>query len=264
MRRTLVLLGISALVLGTSALPSDAITYGEPDGDLHPEVGALVVEWEGELLIDCSGTLIAPTVFWTAAHCVIWAPENTPFYVTFDTEIDVEDVEASTLLSGTVFAHPDAWMGGMSEAFDIAVVVLDEPVTSIDPAVLPGEGYLSEMSKQELREAEFTPVGYGATRITQQGGFQSIVDIDGVRRYANQSFLSLQKAWLLLSMNPATGNGGTCYGDSGGPHFLGGTESHLIVSITVTGDSPCKATDKTYRLDTTSARDFLDQYVELL
>ena len=39
--------------------------------------------------------------------------------------------------------------------------------------------------------------------------------------YALQSALNLEKAWLLLSMNPSTGSGGTCYGDSGGPHFLG-------------------------------------------
>jgi secreted trypsin-like serine protease len=62
-------------------------------------------------------------------------------------------------------------------------------------------------------------------------------------------------------MNPATGSGGTCYGDSGGPHFLGGPRSNLIVSITVTGDAVCKATDKTYRLDTAAARAFLDDFV---
>ena len=37
---------------------------------------------------------------------------------------------------------------------------------------------------------------------------------------AVQEALSLNKAWLELSMNPSTGNGGTCFGDSGGPHFL--------------------------------------------
>jgi secreted trypsin-like serine protease len=77
---------------------------------------------------------------------------------------------------------------------------------------------------------------------------------------ANQSFLSLQKAWLTLNMNPSTGSGGTCYGDSGGPHFLGGVSSKLIVSVTVTGDAMCRATDTTYRIDTPWARDFLEQF----
>jgi hypothetical protein len=60
-------------------------------------------------------------------------------------------------------------------------------------------------------------------------------------------------------MNQATGDGGTCYGDSGGPHFLGS----VVVSVTVTGDVWCKATDKTYRVDTKPARDFLAGFVRL-
>jgi hypothetical protein len=62
-------------------------------------------------------------------------------------------------------------------------------------------------------------------------------------------------------MNPSVGSGGTCYGDSGGPHFLG--SSNLVVSITVTGDRFCRATDVTYRTDTVSARNFLRDYVTL-
>jgi hypothetical protein len=64
-------------------------------------------------------------------------------------------------------------------------------------------------------------------------------------------------------MQPSTGDAGTCYGDSGGPHFLGGVQSNLIVSTTITGDTACRATDKTYRLDTASARGFLDDFVTL-
>jgi hypothetical protein len=64
-------------------------------------------------------------------------------------------------------------------------------------------------------------------------------------------------------MNPSTGSGGTCYGDSGGPHFLGGVASTLIVSITITGDAMCQATDKTCRLDTEAAREFLADFVAL-
>jgi hypothetical protein len=44
---------------------------------------------------------------------------------------------------------------------------------------------------------------------------------------------------------------------------LGGETSNLLVSITVTGDAPCRATDRTYRLDTASARDFLGEFVDL-
>ena len=62
-------------------------------------------------------------------------------------------------------------------------------------------------------------------------------------------------------MNPATGDGGTCYGDSGGPNFLGDT--NLLAATTITGDFMCRATNVTYRLDTASARSFLGQFVTL-
>ena len=85
------------------------------------------------------------------------------------------------------------------------------------------------------------------------------------RNRADQEFLSLTKAWLTNSMNTATGNGGTCYGDSGGPHYIhmNNTETNIVVSVTVTGDANCKATDKTYRVDTVAARNFLDDFVTL-
>jgi hypothetical protein len=37
----------------------------------------------------------------------------------------------------------------------------------------------------------------------------------------------------------------------------------LLASTTITGDAPCYATNVTYRLDTASARGFLDQFVAL-
>ena len=71
--------------------------------------------------------------------------------------------------------------------------------------------------------------------------------------------------YLCLSQNPATGSGGTCYADSGGPNFLGAgsTETDIIAGITITGDSLCKSTNVIYRLDTGSARAFLKDYVAL-
>jgi hypothetical protein len=256
MRRTLAttLILISVLFF---VLPARAITFGQLDRGRHPNVGALVVEFgdPAELGPFCSGTLISPTVFLTAAHC-IQALESLgieEWWVTFSRRAD----STATLLTGTAFVAPGANAGGFNDPLDLAVVVLDARVTGITPARLPSEGLLDQTT---LKGAKFTAVGYGATRDTQQGGFDAIADnVD--RRFATQFFLSLQKAWLLLSMNPATGSGGTCYGDSGGPHFLGGPRSNLIVSITVTGDAVCKATDKTYRLDTAAARAFLDDFV---
>ena len=63
------------------------------------------------------------------------------------------------------------------------------------------------------------------------------------------------------AMNEALGNGGTCYGDSGGPNFLGSTT--VLAATTITGDAVCRATNVVYRLDTPGARTFLAQFVTL-
>lgn len=265
MRRLIVLVAALSALWLMAAPPAGAIVYGQPDGNRHPNVGTYVIEIEEELASVCSGTLIAPTVFLTASHCTAAGEAimgSNRAWVSFD---PVFDPETSTLLAGTSFTHPDfgfSGPGGASDPHDIAVVVLDEPV-GITPAHLPTEGLLDELkAARELDDATFTAVGYGAVRETRKKGPQNILPNEE-RRFALQSALALRPAWLQLSMNEATGDAGTCFGDSGGPHFLGGEESNLIVSITVMGDAMCKATDTTYRVDTASARDFLAQFVTL-
>ena len=76
---------------------------------------------------------------------------------------------------------------------------------------------------------------------------------------------SVTIGYLRISQKPATGDGGTCYGDSGGSNFLGAgaSETNVVTSTTITGDSYCKSTNVTYRLDTRSSRNFLKDYVTL-
>ncbi|HEU4448532.1 MAG TPA: trypsin-like serine protease, partial [Gaiellaceae bacterium] len=143
------------------------------------------------------------------------------------------------------------------DTHDVAVVVLDDPATGIAPAGLPTLDQLDEMS---LKSQRFVAVGYGTVREDKRTGPHSLF-FDGQRRFAEQSFNALNKQWLRLSMNPSTGSGGTCYGDSGGPHFIG--SSNVVASLTITGDRFCRSTDVTYRLDTASARAFLDDFVTL-
>jgi secreted trypsin-like serine protease len=85
------------------------------------------------------------------------------------------------------------------------------------------------------------------------------------RWYAAGEFNALNPTYLRISQNQATGDGGTCSGDSGGPQFLGAgaDETKTQVSITITGDVFCFATNVTYRLDTPQARAFLSQFVTL-
>jgi secreted trypsin-like serine protease len=260
-KRKILLASILAVLALLIAIPASAITFGELDGERHPNVGALVIVYEdGTKDIVCTGTLISPTVFLTAAHCVDWMPDYgiapDEVYVTFDTSFDQD----SPIYPGTYYFPPDAWHD-ISDPKDVAVVVLDSPITDIAPASLPTANLLTEMKAAgELKDQTFVAVGYGTLREDKTGGSHSFY-WDPNRRFVEQSYLALTKAWLKLSMNPSTGNGGTCYGDSGGPHFLGDTG--MVVAVTVTGDATCRATDVDYRLDTASARDFLGQFVTL-
>ena len=259
----------AALVLATAA-PAQAITFGQPDGNRHPQVGAMLFDGDPASPgpdVRCSGTLIAPDVFLTASHCTEGLDGQEGVYVTFDPEYDEDAANPASAIPGTAHTHPEfgfSGPGGRSDPHDIAVIVLDRPATGITPARLPQAGLLDRLKAgHRLDDETFTAVGYGLVRETKTGGPHGFVDSEGVRRFALQHARSLQPQWLTLSMNPSTGSGGTCYGDSGGPHFLGGERSTQLVSITVTGDAMCRATDTTYRLDTPSARAFLDDFVPL-
>jgi len=253
---------IAALFIAAALLivtPVLAITFGQPDGNGHPNVGAMIVqEPDGVKYLYCSGTLIAPDVFLTASHCTVaaaaYGADPHDAYVTFDPVWD----ENATLHRGTYYINPD-YGHDSHDLHDVAVIVLDEPITDITPASLPTAGLLDELKDaKQLKDQMFVTVGYGTFRDDKTAGPHSL-DGYGERYYAEQYFQALKPYWIQLSMNPSTGSGGTCYGDSGGPHFLGDT----VVSLTVTGDMWCRATDVTYRLDTDSARTYLSDFVEL-
>jgi hypothetical protein len=231
---------------------ASAITYGQPDGNNHPNVGALVGTFDGQTRPYCSGTLISPTHFLTAAHCDIGTSEVT---LTFESVY----TSKSKLYEGTFYGDP-LYNQSQSDPHDIAVVVFEKPIRGIEPAQLPILGQFESVAKDQ----KFTTVGYGGQEALNQPGGPVIGHLN-TREYAVSTFDALGPGYLRLSQNPATGDGGSCYGDSGGPNFLGAgsKETDIIAGITITGDALCKSTNVIYRLDTGSARAFLKDYVAL-
>jgi hypothetical protein len=237
----------AVLTIASAAL---AITYGAPDGNRHPNVGALLAptQYSDGTWVTCSGTLIAPRIFLTAAHC---DQDVSRVAVTFDSSYVAP---TGRTYWGTWRADP-AFTQAQNDSHDLAVVVLDKAVKGIAPARLPAAGSLGGLKV----ETKFTSVGYGAQSVTIDKG--PTFHYADIRYFATGSLNAVTPAWLRISMNPATGDGGTCYGDSGGPNFLGNTD--LLAATTITGDFMCRATNVTYRLDTASARSFLGQFVAL-
>ena len=254
-RKLLCLLVLALLSLAPGAF---AITFGEPDGGDHPNVGGVVVDIDGDKFLVCTGTLISPTVFLTAAHCIF----DGDYFVSFDSEITA----SSKLHPGTPFVHPD-FTFSQNDTHDLAVIVLAKAVKGITPAALPSAGLLDRMAADHtLHSQKFTAVGYGLhERVHTPGGGAPLFENNNERWRSVSEFNSLTQSWLRLSQNPATGDGGTCFGDSGGPNFLGSgnDETPIIAAVTITGDAFCRATNVIYRLDTESARSFLGQFVPL-
>jgi hypothetical protein len=198
-------------------------------------------------------------VFLTAAHCTAYLEmlqnldPDVKIWVSFD-----ETLPGTLLEVAGVFTHPN-YNITQSNPCDVGVLILAEEVTGIDLANLPDKGFLDKLKKQGKfrqgsQEADFTVVGYGGTLSWPP----PYIEYDDSRQYAESEYQALLKSWLRLSQNLATGDGGTCYGDSGGPAFWTEPDgSEILVGITSWGDVPCVASGFYYRVDTADTLDFI-------
>jgi hypothetical protein len=252
-----VLVVVMALVLGTIGTAL-AITYGEPDGDGHPYVGMYYFsDWEGDWR--CSGTLISPRVFLTAGHCTY---EAFNARVSFDTEI----TEDSKWYSGTAYAHPsyDPYWTEFPNTYDVGVIVLDKPVKMKVYGEIPDIGVLDGLdTSRGHQDLIVRTVGYGDQSIKPQ-------EQSDLVRYTSTSMLENLRSNnndgynMQTSNNPSVvhGEGGACFGDSGGPVFYP-ADSDTVVGIVSFGMNwNCKGADWSYRVDTQDTQDFVNAFLK--
>ena len=139
---------------------------------------------------------------------------------------------------------------------DVGVVVLEEPVDLAEYPVLATEGFLSDLKATgDIRGDTFVNVGYGLL----EGDLPPELTDNESRYFSTSPYSALTPNNLRLLQNTiATGQGGTCFGDSGGPHFW--EDTLTIVSVTSWGDAICRANDMTQRVDIASVLDWLAEF----
>ena len=257
---------IGALITALTPSPARAITNGFPDtSNKFSNVGAVLAlsPDPSQTFQVCSGTLIAPTVFLTVAHCAhffmrVLEPQGFSPFVSFGNPTPLAELtDVSTLIPvNQIIPNPKYVFSDdkvvnphhRADPGDVAVMILPE-VAGIMPATLPTLGLLDELAaKNGLHDAGFTSVGYGS--LDRFGTRPNPMP----RMFAFSTFSALKVAILQVSINPALNNGGACFGDSGGPNFLQVDDKQILTSIGgVAGDHVCRATSGAYRMDTSSA-----------
>ncbi|MET0939063.1 MAG: trypsin-like serine protease [Gaiellaceae bacterium] len=273
MKKSLALLAALAAALVIGIVPAGAVTDGELDGNRHPGVVLLLMEVGGQPAFRCSATLLAPTVVLTAGHCTNNFPDAPFTGMRVFTESDVQAGIGTT--NNYPFAGPNAveavsWAShplyetGPFFVHDVGVVILQAPGVTGLPAsaygVLPGLNSLDALKPN--RSTTFDSVGYGLQKsFPTAAAWKNVAN--RTRMIAHPHLVQVNTGFvgdfsLLLSNNANTG--GTCFGDSGGPNFLAGT--NVVAGVTSFAlNRPCGGTGGVFRMDRQNVLDFVNSYL---
>ena len=282
MKRKIVILSAVVVLLAITVVPALAITNGQPDGNNHPYVGLLVFDSApGVPRWRCSGSLIAPTLVLTAGHCTDGAVDAR---VWFDEDVTYAAVPfplypyggpGSGAVEGTPYTNPkyrseeNPYGGGNGlPAFsyrDVGVVVLDEPVYMDEYAELPDAGAVDLLKNKT--GIDF--VGYGVQNILRGKDIPPWGGPPGYwtglrnRFYAPSELVSGKfvhsDEFMRFALNASQGSGGTCFGDSGGPDLLAGTDTVLAVNSYVTNYN-CSGVGYSQRVDVPAVLDWINSF----
>jgi V8-like Glu-specific endopeptidase len=275
MRKLTALFAAFVVALLISVAPAGAITDGQLDGSGHPAVVLLLMEIGGQPAFRCSATLLSPTVVLTAGHCTNDFPGPPYSGMRVFTESDVQSgigitnnypfAGPNSVEAVSFAAHP-LYETAPFFVHDVGVVILKAPGVVLPQSqygVLPAANQLDSLKTQRgLQNTTFTSVGYGL-----QASFPDAASWKDqaarVRMVAHPKLDQINTGFvgdfsLLLSNNHATG--GTCFGDSGGPNFLG--NSNVIAGVTSFGiNGNCAGTGGVFRMDRQNVLDFVNSYL---
>jgi len=298
--RVLLVLG-AVLAMMVAAAPAQAIKGGVPDEGAHPYVGELLFydptavdprfddpgAW-----FTCSGTLVSPTIVVTAGHCTFGTGLNgeptesgsggNDVWISFAEEPDFSILPPSTdfipddnegryeawsaalnasdeWIRATAFPHPQ-YDDAAFFTHDLGVLRLSEPVTLSEYGQLPTLGLLDELYRED-KQQPYTAVGYGLEGSGPRTSFGG-----DTRRRAELQLVNLNGVLgtgkgVSAKFSSNANTGGTCFGDSGGPNFLG--TSRVVAGVTSFGiNGTCGGTGGVFRLDKQDVLDFVRRYLK--
>lgn len=237
---------------------------GELDGNRHPGTVLIIMDVGGHPAFRCSGSLLTPTVVLTAGHCAGEPGEFSGVRIFNEANVQTDPTYPNpggphTIEATSWKAHPQ-FTEALFFLHDVGIIHLSSPVN------LPASQYDQLPSVNQLdgltpgNHTTFTAVGYGLQYINGSSNPPKITS-QRIRMFAEPRLVQVNTPRtgpfsLLLSNNASTG--GTCFGDSGGPNYLG--SSMVVAGVTSYSRSAnhCVGSGGVFRLDKQDVLDFIN------